>query len=190
MIALSSFGDELLKIAESRREKELFNAVERESPVEVRKTDDAKEWGGGYFYPSKEDGHIGISDHRFDSLAHEIGHAKNHETVWGKLIQSVPSNLAYALSPIAGAVAGAALAKGKKWPMIIPAAAVAPVLLAEALATNTGHKVLKKVKAKPEEVEKYRSNLRSAFSTYLRDSAASIGVGGTLGYLIAKALKT
>lgn len=182
---LHSFTLELEKIALSKREKSLFRNVKKESPVEVRKTDDAKMFGGGYFDPSGE-GHIGISDQRFDSLAHEVGHAKNHQTIWGKLIQSVPSRLAFAMAPVAGAAAGMALAKGKKWPLIIPVAAVTPILLAEALATNTGHKVLEKVKAKPEEVEKYRKNLRTAFSTYLQTPVASAAVG-TLGYLVQKA---
>lgn len=181
-----SFGEELRKIAGTKRELDLFKKVKKESPVEVRSTEDAEEYGGGYF-DSAGAGHIGISDKRFDSIAHEVGHAKNHQTIWGKLIQSVPSGLAYSLSPFAGAVAGAALAKGKKWPLIIPAAAVAPILLAEVLASNTGRKVLEKVKAKPEEVEKYRANMRTAFSTYLADSATSVLTGGALGYLLQRA---
>lgn len=185
-VSLHSFGIEFAKIAESKRERELYARVKKESPVDVKKTDDAKEYGGG-FYDTIEN-NIGISDHRFDSLAHEIGHAKNHQTIWGKLIQSVPANLAYSAAPIAGAVAGYALAQGKKWPALIPVAAVTPILLAEALATSTGAKVLKKVRAKPEEVEKYRANLRTAFSTYLADSATSVAVGGALGYLLRKAV--
>jgi hypothetical protein len=182
---LDSFCSEMLKISASRRERDLFNRVKKESPVEVVKTDKAEEYGGAYFDPSEE-GHIGISDHHFDALAHEVGHAQNHTTIWGKLIQSVPAGLAFALAPLAGAAAGIALAKGKKWPLIIPAAAVTPILLAEAMATNTGHKVLAKVKAKPEEVEKYRTNLRSAFSTYLQTPVATAAVG-TLSYLLQKA---
>lgn len=187
MISFTAFSDELTKIADSKREKALYKAVAGESPVEIRNTDAAKEHGGAYFDTGK-DSHIGISDHRFDSLAHEVGHAQNHEKIWGKLIQSVPANLAFALAPIAGAAAGIALSKGKKWPMVIPAAAVAPVLLAEALATRTGHKVLKKVRANPEEVEKYRANLRSAFSTYLLDASSALA-GGAFGYIIGNAMK-
>jgi hypothetical protein len=180
-----SFGEELRKIAGTKRELDLFKKVKKESPVEVRHTEDAEAYGGGYFDPYQS--HIGVSDKRFDSIAHEVGHAKNHQTIWGKLIQSVPSGLAYSLSPFAGAVAGAALAKGKKWPLIIPVAAVTPILLAEVLATNTGRKVLEKVKAKPEEVEKYRANMRRAFSTYLADSTTSVLTGGALGYLLQRA---
>lgn len=180
-----SFGSELKKIAETKRELALWKSVKKESPVPVKKTDDALMHGGGYFDPSEE-GHIGISDKRFDSLAHEVGHAKNHEKIWGKLIQSVPSRLAFALAPVAGMAAGMALAQGKKWPLIMPVAAVAPILLAEALATNTGKKVLEKVKARPEEMEKYRANLRTAFSTYLQTPVATAAVG-TLTYLVQKA---
>lgn len=180
-----SFGQELRKIAESKREKSLYQSIAKESPVEVKKDDMAEMYGGAYFDPSEE-GHIGISDHRFDSLAHEVGHAQNHEKLWGKLIQSMPARLAFMLAPVAGAAAGVALAKGKKWPLLIPAAAVAPILVAEALATNTGHKVLEKVKARPEEVEKYRSNLRRAFSTYLQTPVAAAATGA-LGYLLTKA---
>ncbi len=185
---IRSFAQELGKIAESKSERALYKRVKGESPVEVRHTEMARLYGGGYFDPAGE-GHIGVSDKRFDALAHEIGHAKNHQTIWGKLIQSVPARLAFVLSPIAGAVAGTALAKGKKWPLIIPAAAVTPILLAEALATNTGHKVLEKVKARPEEVEKYRKNLRSAFSTYLQTPIASAATGA-LGYVLAQATKS
>ncbi len=186
MLNIPAFLDELTKIAQSKRESQLFGILKKESPVEVRKDEGAKLYGGAYFDPAEE-GHIGISDHRFDSLAHEIGHAKNHQTLWGKLIQSVPARLAFALAPVAGAAAGIALAKGKKWPLIIPAAAVTPILLAEALATNTGHKVLEKVKAKPEEVEKYRKNLRRAFSTYLQTPVAAASVG-TLSYILQRAV--
>jgi len=182
---LHSFGVELLKIAETKSERELYQRVKKQSPVEVKRLDEAAEYGGGYFDPSGE-GHIGVSDKKFDALAHEVGHAKNHQKIWGKLIQSVPARLAFQLAPAAGLVAGMAVAKGKKWPLIIPAAAVAPILLAEALATNTGHKVLEKVKAKPEEVEKYRTNLRSAFSTYLQTPIAAAATG-TLGYLLQRA---
>lgn len=186
-----SFGRELVKIAQTKSEKQLYGRVKKESPVKVKTTDDAKLFGGGYFDPegyldAKKERHIGISDHKFDTLAHEIGHAKNHETLWGKLIQSLPARLAFALAPTAGMAAGVALANGKKWPLLIPAAAVAPVLLAEALATNTGHKVLEKAKAKPEEVEKYRKNLRKAFSTYLLTPAATAAVG-TFSYMIQRA---
>lgn len=188
MISFTSFSSELLKIAETRRELGLYAAVKRESPVEVRRTDLAKMYGGGYFDPSGES-HIGISDKKFDALAHEVGHAKNHQTIWGKLIQSVPARLAFAMAPIAGAAAGVALAKGKRWPLIIPVAAVTPILLAEALATNTGHKVLEKVKAKPEEMEKYRKNLRSAFSTYLQTPVSTAAIGA-LSYMLQRATKS
>jgi hypothetical protein len=182
---IHSFSLELAKIAESKSEKALFERVKRESPVKVLVTEEAKMFGGGY-YDTGEGEHIGVSDKRFDTLAHEVGHAKNHQKIWGKFIQSVPARLAFQLAPAAGLAAGMALAKGRKWPLIIPAAAVAPILLAEALATNTGHKVLKKVKAKPEEVEKYRRNLRTAFSTYLQTPIAA-GAAGTLSYLLHKA---
>lgn len=181
---LHSFSLELSKIAESKSELALYRRVKKESPVEVRETADAHHFGGGYYSPEEE--HIGVSHKRFDALAHEIGHAQNHQKIWGKFIQSIPARLAFAVAPLAGIAAGAALANGKKWPMVIPVAAVGPVLLAEALATNTGHKILEKVKAKPEEVEKYKRNLRSAFSTYLQTPVATAAVG-TLSYLIHRA---
>lgn len=183
--SMHSFADEMLKIADSKKSL-LFSRLRKESPVEVKRTQEAKELGGGYF-DTAGDGHIGISDHRLDSLAHEIGHAKNHQTIWGKFIQSIPAKLAYELSPLAGGIAGIALARGKKWPLIIPVAAVAPVLLAEALATNTGHKVLKKVKASPEEIAKYRANLRSSFATYLQTPVAAAAVG-TLTHMLTNAI--
>lgn len=185
MLPLTSFVDELTKISQSARERELFKRLKTESPVKIHNDEGAKEFGGAYFDTAGE-GHIGISDKRFDSLAHEIGHAKNHQTIWGKLIQSVPAGLAYAMAPVAGAVAGIALAKGRKWPLIVPVAAVAPILLAEALATNTGHKVLEKVKASPEEVETYRKNLRASFATYLQTPAAAASAGA-LSYILTKA---
>lgn len=185
---LHSFSLELEKIAETKRERELFKRVKKESPVKVRITDTAKLFGGGYFDPAGE-GHVGISDRHFDVIAHEIGHAQNHQKLWGKLIHSVPSMLAFKVAPIAGAFAGAALAKGKKWPLLVPAAAVTPILLAEALASNTGRKVLEKVKAKSEEVEKYRKNMRSAFSTYLDTPIASAATAGAFYYLLRNVKK-
>lgn len=180
---LYSLRRELTKIADSKGP--LYRRVKRESPVEVRETEEAREFGGGYFDP-RGDGHIGVSHANFETLAHEVGHAQNHQTIWGKIIQSVPANLAYALSPIAGAFAGHALANGEKWPLIMPVAAVTPVLLSEMLATSKGHEVLKKVGAKPEEVEKYRDNLRSAFSTYLQVPALAAATGA-FWYLLQKA---
>lgn len=186
MLPVDSFLDEFAKISQSKRDDELFRKLKKEAPVEVRKSEEAKEYGGAYFDTISK--HIGISDKRFDSLAHEIGHAKNHETIWGRLIQSVPSTLAFKLAPWAGAAAGIALAYGKKWPMLIPAAAVTPILLAEALATRTGGEVLKKVKASPEEVEKYRANLRRSFSTYLQTPLAATATGSA-AYILTQALK-
>jgi len=186
-LLIQSFSDELVKIGETKRERRLFQLLRRHSPVEVKKTEDAKQWGGGYFHPGKSE--IGISDERFDTLAHEVGHAKNHEKLWGKLIQNVPTNLAYLLAPVAGAFAGHALQRGKKWPLIIPAAAVTPVLLAEALATQTGKKTLEDLGAKNEEVEKYKRNLRSSFSTYLANAAIPTAAFGTLGYMVARAAR-
>jgi hypothetical protein len=194
MIRIESFYSELEKIAEAKtspRERSLFMRLKNESPVPIKRIPEAATLGGGYYMPKSEahGEHIGISDERFDTLAHEIGHAHNHQTIWGKLIQSVPSRLAYRLAPAAGVAAGIALTKGKIWPMLIPAAAVTPLLISEAMATQKGKKVLEDLGAKHEEVEKYKRNLRTSFSTYLDTPLASATLGA-FSYLIARATST
>jgi hypothetical protein len=129
--ALHSFNDELLKIAketraltdkelkEIEREVELWDKLRGVSPVKIKiDVKKAKEHGGGYFDQVAKT--IGVSRKDYESLAHELGHAELDKRIWGKALQHPVAVGAFDWTPIAGALGGVLLAKGKKmgltWP--------------------------------------------------------------------------
>ena len=127
--SLSSFADELWKIAEAKKaisqaDMEIFKTLMKGSPVKVKVVSDAEQHGGGYFdQVSKE---IGISEKSFVSLAHELGHAELDKKILTRMLQSRLARMAYMATPIAGLGAGLLIAKGKKWGLLLPVATTLP----------------------------------------------------------------
>ena len=134
-----------------------------------------------------------------DVLAHEIGHSKYYVKGRSKNLLAkgahklmVPSKLAVtAGSPVAGAIgykSGLESAKKKAngekeslWnktkSVAIPAAMVAPLLVAEGAASVKGYKLLKKAGASKEALKVTRKSLGNAHGTYASLAAAPVAVG-------------
>lgn len=173
-IAFPSFVDEIVKISRERAKKvplskadeHLFHAIKNGSPVKVRITAEAVEYGGGFFDQEKKE--IGLSEKKFETLAHEVGHAHLDEHLLGRLIQH--QTMRGASSLIAGALAGIGagilMAKGKAWGLLLPAALSAPTILSEILATREGGKRLDQAGATEEQKGRYHSQMRQGLSTY------------------------
>jgi hypothetical protein len=179
---MSSFSDELVKIAKDSREKELWEKLKALSPVPVEVNPEAELYGGGYFDPDKK--YIGLSSEDRNSLAHEIGHAILDQSILGKAVQHPIGRAAFPWTPIAGALGGVLLAKGKKMGLLLPVVTASPTLLSESLATGKGSKKLREAGATDEEIKEYRKALRNSYSTYAGIIPEGI-VAGALGYLAA-----
>lgn len=184
-ISFASFSAEMNKIAAegklplAKAESKIFNALLRGSPVKVRITSDAAQFGGGYFDQVNKE--IGISEKSYEALAHEVGHAHVDQHVLGRLIQSRAARLASGVVPsaLAGVGAGLLMAKGKKWGLLLPAALSVPTLLSEILASHKGGKILEEHGATEEQQDRYRKKMREGMMSYL--------LAPTLGTLIASA---
>ena len=184
-----SFTDEVLKIAERRSRKvplseadrHLFEAIKKGSPVKVRITPEAAQYGGGFF--DQEEKEIGLSEKKFETLAHEVGHAHLDEHLLGRIIQH--QTVRGASSLIAGALAGIGagilMAKGKAWGLLLPAALSAPTILSEILASREGGKRLDREGVSAEQKGRYDEQMRQGLRTYF---AAPV-----LGSLIAAGMQ-
>lgn len=185
LISFASFSDEMGKIATdgklplAKAEARIFHALLKGSPVKVRITSEAAQFGGGYFDQVNKE--IGISEKNYEALAHEVGHAHVDQHILGRLLQSRASRLMSGLVPsvLAGVGAGLLMAKGKKWGLLLPAALSAPTLLSEALASHKGGKLLEEHGASEEQQENYRQKMRQGMMSYL--------LAPTLGTLVASA---
>lgn len=181
MISFRSFSGEIQKIAERRRsltplsqaDNALYEAIKKKSPVKVRITEEAAQYGGGFFDRDKKE--IGLSEKKFDSLAHEVGHAHVDEHLLGRLIQhqAVRGGASLIVGALAGIGAGILMAKGQRWGLLLPAALSAPTLLSEILAIRKGGRHLEEAGATEEQQAHYREQMRGALSTYF--TAPAIG---------------
>lgn len=184
-ISLASFSDELQKIASegkvplAKAESKIFTQLMRGSPVKVRVTPDAAQYGGGYFDQVKKE--IGISEKNYQTLAHEVGHAHIDKHLLGRLIQSRAARVASGVVPgvLAGIGAGLLMAKGKKWGLLLPAALAAPTILSEALATHKGGKLLDEAGASQEQRKNYNDNMRRGLGSYLLAPALGTLIAST-----------
>lgn len=196
--ALHSFNEELLKIAKKEnrlgkeelktieREVELWNKLRGSSPVEIKVDEDkSKEYGGGYFDQMAKT--IGVSRNDYESLAHELGHAELDKKLWGRMLQHpVPVN-AFEWTPIAGALGGVLVSKGKSVGLLLPALTAGPTLITEHLATRKGAKKLEEVGATKKEIEKFRKNLKDSYGTYLSIGPETAG-GALAGMVVGSTL--
>lgn len=191
---LHSFSDELTKISEEAKKKspdrqkiqrqvELWKKLRAGTDTPVRVTGEADFYGRG-FYDFK-DKFVGVSQKDPHVLAHELGHADIDRNIVGKMIQNKVTSQAYPWTPVAGAVGGALLSRGKKWGALLPIATAAPTLLSEWLATRNGAKRLEGAGATPEEVDMYRSSMSDSASTYHAIIPETLLAGG-LGYLAGR----
>ncbi len=182
-ISFASFSDELQKLASGEKvplakaESKIFTFLMRGSPVKVKITPEAANYGGGYFDQVKKE--IGLSEKNYETLAHEVGHAHLDKHILGQMIQSRLSRVSSGVIPnvLAGVGAGLLMAKGKKWGLLLPAALSAPTVLSEALATHKGGKLLEEAGATEEQRKNYSSRMRQSLSTYL--------IAPALGTLVA-----
>lgn len=191
---LRSFSDELCKIAQEQEKKdidiqeikrkvELWSRLHSSTDVPVDVNEDASEFGGGYY--DNDTKSIALSKKDHESLAHELGHAELDQGLLGKAIQHPINRTLFPWTPVAGAVGGTLLAKGKKWGLLLPLLTAAPTLLSEWLATRKGAKRLEDIGATPAEVELYRKNLSNAFSTYHVVVPQALLAGGA-GYVAGR----
>lgn len=193
---IHAFGDELSKIAAAKPKKEiskaevkqlqrdidLWNKLRGSSPVKIRIDRDADMHGGGYFDQQAKE--IGLSSKDYETLAHELGHAELDKKILGRFLQGPTARGLFDWTPVAGAIAGAGLARGKKLPLLLPLLTAAPTLISEHWATRRGGGRLEAAGATKEEVDKYRKALRSSLGTY--GSMAPIAIlAGLMGHAVA-----
>ena len=169
------------KIPLHKLNERVFKILAKGSPVKVRITPEAAAYGGGYFDQVKKE--IGLSEKKYDILAHELGHAQIDEHILGRLIQSQTARHISSMIPsaLAGIGAGFLMAKGKSWGILLPAALSAPTLISEFLASHKGGKKLEESGATEEQKEHYKQNMGEGFSSYL--------VAPALGTLIAASMR-
>ena len=191
----AAFSDELKKIAEDKqplrekdldlikRELELWNKLRDASPVKVKKDRMADLHGGAYFDQQAKE--IGLSRKDYESLAHEIGHAELDKKLLGQMLQSPATRYAFGLTPLAGAVAGVLLARGKKKGLLLPVATAVPTIVSEMWATRKGRNKLQEVGATPQETGRYSKNLRGSLVSYFAPPLEG-ATAGSLTYLAAK----
>lgn len=189
---LQGFSDELVKISEDAKEKEIdVQAIKRkvelwsrmrsssDVPVDIR--EDAAPYGGGYYDNKTKSIALSSKDH--ESLAHELGHAEMDKSIFGKTIQHSINRKLFPWTPVAGAIGGSLLSKGKNWGALLPILTAAPTLLSEWLATRSGARRLEDIGATPGELETYRKNLSDSFSTY-HDVIPKTLLAGGAGYVV------
>lgn len=172
-ISFASFSDELHKMAAGEKipidkaNARIFTLLFKGSPVKIRVTPEAAKFGGGYYDQVKKE--IGISEKHYDTLAHEIGHAKVDQHIIGRIIQSRVARVASGIVPgvLAGIGAGLLVAKGKKWGVLLPSVLAAPTILSEALATREGRKLIEEYGGTQEQKDQYRAKMREGLMSYL-----------------------
>ena len=194
--SMRSFGNELSKIAAAKSKKgiskaeikqlkrdlELWNKLRGASPVKIKIDRDADLHGGGYFDQQAKE--IGLSSKDYETLAHELGHAELDKKIIGRLLQGPTARGLFDWTPVAGALAGAGLATGKKLPLLLPLLTMGPTLISEHWATSKGGKSLKAVGGTKKEIEKYRKNLRSSLGSY-GATAPVAALAGIMGHIAA-----
>lgn len=171
------------EIATIKRQVDLFKKLQDAHPVAVVKVSpEAEAWGGGFYERDKNE--IVTSKKDPEALAHELGHAMLDQAVLGKALQHpLPQGL-FPWTPVAGALGGVLMAKGKKVGLLLPVATAAPKLLAEFLATRKGAKALKDAGASEEEIKQYRRSSKDAFKTYT-GVVPQAGLSGGASFLLA-----
>jgi hypothetical protein len=185
-----AFVEELCKIAEAQRkplskaDAMIYRALVKGSPVKIKVTEEAKDYGGGYFDPEKK--LIAVDKKDFSVLAHELGHADLDKGLLGRMLQSRLARLAYMKSGIASIGAGILMAKGKKWGLLLPALAVAPTLASEALATSKGRRLLDELKAGKRQLQKFENVTGKGMTSYVVKPIEQ-AFGGVLSYALSKA---
>jgi hypothetical protein len=158
------------------------------APTRVVPHEAAKGSGGGFFAPidvgEEKAPFIGVHPDTPNPniLAHEIGHARFHESGLGKVLQNpyVRGGTTIA-SPMAAYAAGRFLPGWKAKALGITGAALglnAPTLISEGVADYKGHKLLKELGATPEELSAYRSDLLGPQASYLLLPAMAGAAGG------------
>ena len=194
-VSIAGFSDELVKIAKAKeqpidveaikRKVELWSRLKSSTDVPIHEEHgDANEYGGGFYDTTTKSIGVGAGrDH--ESLAHELGHADLDQGLLGKVIQHRLLHGLFPLTPIAGALGGMLLSKGKNWGALLPIATAAPTLLAEWLATRKGARRLEEVGATPEEMAAYRKNLGDSFATYHGVIPETLLAGGA-GYAVGR----
>lgn len=161
------------------------------SPVPIRATDHANSTGGGYFNPDKRDKHIGISntDPNMYILAHEIGHAKFHDSLLGSIAQSSIARGIHHIAPFIGMAAGPLMgSKGTARALkslVLALGLSAPTLLSEGVADYHGYKLLQEAGASEEELAQYLKKLVLPQASYLARPALT----GAAAYLKTSAHK-
>lgn len=171
-------------VAAIKRQVDLFRKLQENHPATVVKlSPEAEAWGGGFY--ERDDKSITTAKKDPEALAHELGHALLDQTLVGKGIQHpLPQGL-YPWTPVAGALGGVLMAKGKKLGLLLPIATAAPKLLSEFMATRKGEKTLRDAGASKEEIDKYRDSSSDAFHTYTSGSVSPALLSGGAGYLLA-----
>ena len=194
--AFNGFSSEILKIAKEKkpslgktemksikRDIQLFNKLRGSSPVKIKVEAKADRYGGGYFDQIAKE--IGLSRKDYETLAHELGHAELDKRLWGKIVQSPVARGFFPWTPVAGALGGVLLSRGKKLGLLLPVATATPTLISEVGASAKGKKLLKDVGATKKELEKYKKEMKGAFGTY----AASIpmaAIAALMGNAVAR----
>lgn len=160
----TAFVHEMQKLSASK--EKIYQEVAKASPVKIRHSKDADQYGGGYFDQTKSE--IVLSKKDYETLAHEVGHAVLQEGIPGKIMQHPAVRVAYALTP--AAVVGAALLVAKKhwWGPLLPLATAAPTLVSEHLATRKGAKLLEEAGVKGKALERYKDGMWQAYKSYLK----------------------
>jgi len=193
---MRSFGNELSKIAAAKSKKaipkvevkqlkrdlELWNKLRGASPVKIRIDRDADLHGGGYFDQQAKE--IGLSSKDYETLAHELGHAELDKKIIGRVLQGPTARGLFDWTPVAGAIAGAGLARGKKLPLLLPFLTAAPTLISEHWATVRGSGRLESAGATKKEVDMYRKALGSSLGTY-GSTIPTTGMAALMGAAVA-----
>jgi len=144
----------------------LLRRLEAASPAPVRS-------GPGPAYAFGEPGTIQMpSELRHtvapEILAHEMGHAKLHPTLLGKLTQNHLRNPLYKAAPVTGFLAGLTDEDTLSTPQAsaLAVAPTLPTLVSEGGASWNAMKYLREHGASPAQLSKGRKNLAKAFATY------------------------
>ena len=200
MSYFKGFSSEILKIAKETKKKsplgkqemksikrdiELFNKLRGSSPLKITVEAKADRYGGGYFDQIAKE--IGLSRKDYATLAHELGHAELDKRLWGKLVQNPIARGAFPWTPVAGALGGVLLSKGKKLGLLLPVATVAPTLISEGAASAKGKKLLKDVGATKKELEEYKKEMGMAFGTYSA-SVPMAAIAAVMGHRAATSM--
>lgn len=182
-IAAKSEVPSKVEIKQLKRDLKLWNKLRGASPVKIKIDPDAAIHGGGYFDQQAKE--IGLSSKDYEALAHELGHAELDKKLIGRFLQGSTARGLFGWTPVAGALAGASLARGKKLGLLLPVITAAPTLVSEHWATRKGAKLLEDAGATKEEIEKYRKTLRSSLGTY-GASVPAAAIAGVLGHSVAQ----